>query len=98
MSQHESPTHAGAAAPLMLPATLRLGAVHLTVSDLDRSVAFYEDAIGLSLQRRDDGVTAMGVGKENLLVLYEEPEARRAGRHAGLSSTTTRCSIPPVTS
>ena len=84
MSQHKSPTYAGAAAPLMLPATLRLGAVHLTVSDLDRSVAFYEDAIGLSLQRRDDGVAAMGVGKENLLVLYEEPTAQRAGRHAGL--------------
>ena len=26
----------------------------------------------------------MGVGEEDLLVLYEEPEARRAGRHAGL--------------
>ena len=84
MSQHESPTPAIAAAPLMLPATLRLGAVHLTVSDLDRSVAFYEDAIGLSLYRRDDGVAAMGVGKEDLLILYEEPTAQRAGRHAGL--------------
>ena len=26
----------------------------------------------------------MGVGEEDLLVLYEEPGARRAGRHAGL--------------
>ncbi len=26
----------------------------------------------------------MGVGGEDLLVLYEEPGARRAGRHAGL--------------
>ena len=84
MSQHESPTRAGAAAPLMLPATLRLGAVHLTVTDLDRSVAFYEDSIGLSLHRREGGVAAMGVGEEDLLVLYEEPKARRAGRHAGL--------------
>src|SRR5215217_1867885 len=84
MSQHESPTRAGAAAPLMLPATLRLGAVHLTVTDLDRSVAFYEDSIGLRLHRREGGVAAMGVGEEDLLVLYEEPEARRAGRHAGL--------------
>ena len=55
MSQHESPTHARAAAPLMLPATLRLGAVHLTVSNLGRSVAFYEDAMGLRLHRREDG-------------------------------------------
>jgi catechol-2,3-dioxygenase len=30
----------------MLPTTLRLGAIHLTVSDTDRSIAFYEEAIG----------------------------------------------------
>ena len=40
-------------APAALPATLRLGAVHLTVTDLDRSVAFYQDALGLRQHRRD---------------------------------------------
>ncbi len=84
MSQHKSPTHARAAESPTLPATLRLGAVHLTVSNLGRTVAFYEDAIGLRLHRREDGVAAMGAGKEDLLVLYEEPMAQRAGRHAGL--------------
>ena len=87
MSRHEKSTHTATdptASPPRLPATLRLGAVHLIVSDLDRSVAFYEDAIGLRLHRREGGVAAMGVGEEDLLVLYEEPEARRAGRHAGL--------------
>jgi catechol 2,3-dioxygenase len=87
MSQHEDLTRTAtdpAASPAMLPATLRLGAVHLTVTDLDRSVAFYEDAIGLRLHRREGRVAAMGVGEEDLLVLYEEPKARRAGRHAGL--------------
>jgi catechol 2,3-dioxygenase-like lactoylglutathione lyase family enzyme len=39
----------------MLPATLRLGAVHLNVSNLGRSVAFYEDAVGLRLHLREDG-------------------------------------------
>jgi catechol 2,3-dioxygenase len=67
-----------------LPDTARLGAVHLTVTDLDRSVAFYQDAIGLRLHRREDPVAAMGVGGEDLLVLVEEQTARRAGRHAGL--------------
>ena len=81
VSQHEGPTPA--AAPT-LPATLRLGAVHLTVTDLDRSVAFYEEAIGLRLHRREGGEAAMGVGEEDLLVLYEYPNARHAGRHAGL--------------
>jgi catechol 2,3-dioxygenase len=70
--------------PPRLPATLRLGTVHLAVSDLDRSVAFYENAIGLKLHRRKDGGAAMGVGAEDLLVLYKEPGVRRAGRHAGL--------------
>src|SRR5919199_266068 len=87
MSTHENLAHTTtgtAASPARLPATLRLGAVHLTVTDLDRSVAFYEDAIGLRLHRREDATAAMGVGEEDLLVLYGEPSARRAGRHAGL--------------
>jgi catechol 2,3-dioxygenase len=68
----------------LLPATLRLGAVHLTVSDLDRSVAFYQDALGLRQQRREDPVAALGAGGEELVVLHQEPGARPAGRHAGL--------------
>jgi catechol 2,3-dioxygenase len=84
MSQHDNSARAATDPAARLPATLRLGAVHLTVSDLDRSVAFYEDAIGLGLHRREDGVAAMGVGEEDLIVLYEEPGTRRAGRHAGL--------------
>ena len=63
---------------------LRLGPVHLTVTDLDRSVGFYEDAIGLRTTRREDGQAALGAGGEELLVLEEEPDARPAGRHAGL--------------
>jgi catechol 2,3-dioxygenase len=67
-----------------LPAALRLGPTYLTVMDLDRSVPFYEDAIGLQLHRREDGVAALGAGGEDLLVLVEQPDAVRAGRHAGL--------------
>lgn len=68
----------------VLPATLRLGPAHLTVTDLDRSVGFYQDAIGLRQHSRDGGVAALGAGGEDLLVLHEEPGARPAGRHAGL--------------
>src|SRR3954451_2261624 len=67
-----------------LPATLRWGPVHLAVTDLDRSVGFYQDSIGLRLHRRDDPVAVMGAGGEDLLYLLEEPAARPAGRHAGL--------------
>lgn len=71
-------------APAPIGARTRLGAVELTVSDLDRSVAFYRDALGLRLQRREDPVAAMGAGAEDLLVLHELPGARPSGRHAGL--------------
>jgi catechol 2,3-dioxygenase len=67
-----------------LPAALRLGAVHLTVTSLDRSVGFYQEAIGLRMHHREDPVAALGAGGEDLLVLHEEPFARAAGRHAGL--------------
>ena len=72
-----------AAAP-RLPDALRLGPTHLTVTDLDRSTAFWERAIGLRLRHREDGVASMGAGGEDLIVLHEEPGARPAGRHAGL--------------
>src|SRR5215510_6090357 len=72
-----------AAAPT-LAATTRLGATHLTVSDLDRSLRFYQDAIGLRVHSHEDGRAALGAGGEDVLVLIEEPGAARAGRHAGL--------------
>jgi catechol 2,3-dioxygenase len=62
----------------------RLGTVELTVTDLERSIAFYERSIGLRLHRRERAVAALGAGGEDLLELVEEPDARPAGRHAGL--------------
>jgi len=67
-----------------LPDDLRLGPIHLTVSDVDRSVGFYQDALGLQQHRRENGTAALGVGEDDLVVLHEEPGARPAGRHAGL--------------
>jgi catechol 2,3-dioxygenase len=62
----------------------RLGEVHLTVTDLDRSLAFYEQAIGLEVHRRDGAVAALGAGAEDLVVLHEDPAAKPPGRHGGL--------------
>ena len=67
-----------------LPHTLRLGPVHLTVSTLDGSVAFYERALGLRVHDRDERVATLGTGGEDLVVLVEEPGAAPRGRHAGL--------------
>jgi catechol 2,3-dioxygenase len=84
VSTSASDTAHPAAGPGGLSDALRLGPVHLTVTNLDRSVAFYQDAIGLRLHRRDDPVAAMGAGGDDLIVLVERQTARRAGRHAGL--------------
>jgi hypothetical protein len=67
-----------------LPATLRLGPVRLTVANLDRSVPWYESALGLRVHRRDGGAAELGDGFEAVVVLHEDPHARPAGRHAGL--------------
>jgi len=67
-----------------LPASLRLGPVYIAVTDLDRSVHFYEGSIGLQVHRRDDGTAVMGAGRDDLVFLLEHPEARPSGRHAGL--------------
>jgi catechol 2,3-dioxygenase len=61
-----------------------MGAVHLTVADLARSLAYYESAIGLRVHARDDGRAALGTGGEDLLVLTEQPGARPADRYCGL--------------
>ncbi|WCB94506.1 Catechol-2,3-dioxygenase [Baekduia alba] len=67
-----------------LPVTLRLGPVSLTVTDLDRSVAWYQSALGLRVHRHDVDVAALGDGTEDVLVLHEDSTAQRPRRHSGL--------------
>ena len=67
-----------------LPASLRLGPVHLTVRDLDRSVAWYQRSLGLRVHRHEPDIAELGDGTETTVVLHEDPQALPAGRHAGL--------------
>jgi catechol 2,3-dioxygenase len=73
-----------ATATASIPATTRMGAVHLTVADLERSLDYYGRRIGLGLLRREDGEASLGVGDTELLRLVEEPGARPAVGHTGL--------------
>jgi catechol 2,3-dioxygenase len=61
-----------------------MGAVHLSVADLDRSLAYYQGAFGLVVRERGGGRASLGAGGEDLLVLTEEPGARPARGYSGL--------------
>ena len=63
---------------------MRMGAVHLTVGDLARSLDYYENAIGLRVHGRDNGTARLGAGGEDLLVLTEQPGAQPADGYSGL--------------
>ncbi len=61
-----------------------MGAVHLTVSDLERSTGFYRSAVGLGVLEAGAGRASLGVGERELLVLVEEPGAGPASGYTGL--------------
>jgi catechol 2,3-dioxygenase len=63
---------------------MRMGAVHLTVGDLERSLGWYRDAIGLQVHAQEGATVRLGTGGEDLLVLTEQPGARPADGYAGL--------------
>ena len=73
-----------AASAVSIPAATRMGAVHLTVGDLDRSLRYYGGEVGLELLRREGGTASLGAGGTELLALVEEPGAQPADRHTGL--------------
>ncbi len=61
-----------------------VGAVHLTVADLNRSLDYYCRAIGLAVLQQEDGHASLGAGGRELLALVEEPGARPSDGYTGL--------------
>ena len=68
----------------LLADATRLAGVELTITDLDRALDFYTRVIGLSVHERGEHHAALGAGGEDLVTLRAQPQARPAGRHAGL--------------
>src|SRR3954447_16892043 len=61
-----------------------VGAVHLTVADLQRSLDYYRTQIGLSVLEQGGGEASLGTGGRELLHLVEEPGAAPGGGYTGL--------------
>lgn len=70
----------------MLPASAHIGSATLVVSDLDRSLAFYQDILGFREHRREGRTAFLGAdGSRDLIVLEELTGAMpRPRRSAGL--------------
>ena len=69
-----------------IPATTHLGEVSLKISNLDRSIQFYTDVVGLKLLTRQDHIATMTADGKNVLLRLEEvsnsitlPERSHAG-------------------
>jgi catechol 2,3-dioxygenase len=60
-----------------------MGLVELSVSDLDRSVTYWQEAIGLRVLSRENGTAELGADTP-LLRFVEEPGARPANGFTGL--------------
>ena len=68
----------------MIDAAAHIGAVHLTIADLDRSIRFYEAHLGFTVHRRDERTAWLGAGDGDLLVLAQSPRAPRVRGTTGL--------------
>src|SRR5688572_24067830 len=65
-----------------LPDATRIGHVSLQVSDLSRSVSYYERVLGLKVIRRDADAASLGAGKDEpaIIELSEKPGVRAVPR------------------
>lgn len=67
-----------------LPEGTSLGYIHLTISDMQRSVDFYQNILGFQIHKQEAGKTILGAGGTDLLVLSEITGAVRVPRTSGL--------------
>ncbi|GAB4577986.1 MAG: VOC family protein [Anaerolineales bacterium] len=69
---------------MSLPPQTTVGSVSLTVSNLERSLAYYQNNLGLHLHRRENDTAWLGAGNHTFLILTKQPGARHPGRTTGL--------------
>jgi len=69
---------------MSIPAETKMGAVELTVSDLERSLDYYRTAIGLQVLDQAGGRASLGVDSTELVALVEQPGAPPSDGYTGL--------------
>lgn len=62
----------------------QIGMVALKVSDLQRSLLFYEEILGFQVHSRENGSVILGAGDLDILYLQETSGGRAGGRTTGL--------------
>lgn len=67
-----------------IPPSTTLGAVNLTVSNLDRLLDWYQRVLGFKIHQREGDVARLGTGRDDLLVLMERPGVRKYRGTTGL--------------
>src|SRR5580765_2665536 len=73
-----------AARPALLPANTRLGAVHLSVTDIPCALIVWRDLLGLTVLFQDEGEVRLGAGGKSLIVLHSGATGAVAPRTSGL--------------
>ncbi len=76
-----------------IDAATTMGAVALSVANLERSLANYQHTIGMSVLHVDGASATLGVGARPLLRLHEVPGARLVRRATGLYHVALRVSL-----
>lgn len=72
------------ATPLLVPATTRLGPIHLKVTDAKRALATWRDVVGLTLMAEQADRLVLGVGGKPLVILYPGARTPVAANTLGL--------------
>ncbi len=67
-----------------IPPDANIGQVSLNVSDLNRSLQFYTESLGLTVFSQDKASARLGAGKKEFLSLTEHPGARPYARTTGM--------------
>lgn len=68
----------------MIDPQTAIGEVHLIISDLDRSLPFYQNHLGFTVHTRADRIARLGAGGPDLLVLSQCENAPRVRNTTGL--------------